>query len=280
MSATFSHLLLATEHSEFDVGAEALAFALARRCGLALAGVLPVVSNPEFETIAPQIAARSDAQASVKREQLDARARSEGVVLDLHTRHGAEPFAEIVQEGRDRAADLIIIRRRGRVGLLANLLLGELVSKVLAHAPCSVLVVPRDARMWSRKVLFGLNPHGPDDGALARAIAVAVECDLPLHIVSVIGNESERGETEQALETAVMRATALGCKARGECRLGKKHVELIAAAEASGADLLLVGRHGSDHLGRAWVGGVTQKVIGLASCPVLVHVSKTKMESP
>ena len=38
MSAVFHHLLLATEHSEFDSGAEALAFALARRCQLPLAG--------------------------------------------------------------------------------------------------------------------------------------------------------------------------------------------------------------------------------------------------
>ena len=58
MSGTFSRLLLATEHSEFDAGAEALAFAMARRCGLPLAAVLPVSSNPEFEVVAPELAAR------------------------------------------------------------------------------------------------------------------------------------------------------------------------------------------------------------------------------
>jgi len=49
----FSRLLLATEHTDFDRGAEAIAFALAARCQLALAGVMPLVSNAEFEAAAP-----------------------------------------------------------------------------------------------------------------------------------------------------------------------------------------------------------------------------------
>jgi nucleotide-binding universal stress UspA family protein len=48
---------------------------------------------------------------------------------------------------------------------------------------------------------------------------------------------------------------------------------LIAAAQACGADLLVIARHRGDSLARAWIGGVAQKVIGLAECPVLVHVS-------
>lgn len=273
MASVFSRPLLASEHSEFDVGAEALAFELARRCAVPLGCVLPVVSNPEFEAAAPQIAAQVDAQASQRRERILARANAERIELNLRTRHGLEPFAEIVEEARDAAADLIIIRRRGKRGLFANLLLGEMVSKVISHAPCSVLIVPRDAKMWSRKVLLGVNPNAPDDAALDEAAGLAIEFGVPLLVVGVIGHEGERVQVDQVVRSAVERATALGCKAQGECRLGKAHKELVEAARASGADLIVVGRHGGEHLERAWIGGVTQKTIGLAQCPVLVHVA-------
>jgi nucleotide-binding universal stress UspA family protein len=48
---------------------------------------------------------------------------------------------------------------------------------------------------------------------------------------------------------------------------------LIDAARQAGADLIVVGRRGSESLARAWIGGVAQKVIGLADCAVLVHVT-------
>ena len=72
--------------------------------------------------VAPQLAARPTPKRAARREQLAARARAEGVTLDLRVRHGEEPFAEIVDEARERAADLIVIRRRGKRSLLANLL--------------------------------------------------------------------------------------------------------------------------------------------------------------
>jgi hypothetical protein len=272
MSGPFSRLLLATEHGEFDAGAEALAFAMARRCALPLAAVLPVVSNPEFEAVAPQLAAKADAEASARRIELEMRARAAGVEMALRVRHGAEPYAEIVDEAREGAADLIVIRRRGKRGFLANLLVGEMVFKVLAHAPCSVLVAPRSAQMWSRRVLVGVDPQAPDARLLAQAAALAAECALPLRVVCVAASEATRPATQAALDGAVQRARQLGANAEGELRTGKPHQQLVEAARDCGADLLAVARHGGDSLARAWMGGTAQKVIGLAECPVLVHV--------
>ncbi|MDE1949578.1 MAG: hypothetical protein KGI35_13255, partial [Burkholderiales bacterium] len=63
MGQTFERILLASEHGEQDSGAEALAFALSQRCGLPLRLVLPIASNPEFEALAPALAARAEAEA-------------------------------------------------------------------------------------------------------------------------------------------------------------------------------------------------------------------------
>lgn len=272
MPHPFSRLLLATEHSEYDRGAEALGFALAKRCGVSLAGVLPIVSNPEYEMVAPQLAAQSDAQAAQRRAGLESAARAQGVALDLHVRRGPEPYAEIVAEARERAADLIVIRRRGKRGLLANLLVGEMVSKVVAHAPCSVLVTPQGAVLWLRRVLLGVDPQAPHRGSLAAAAAIAAECALPLHLVCVAADEAGRAGAERALADALSQARALHPTVDGAVRIGRAHEALIAAARDAGADLVVVARHGGSQLARAWIGGTAQKVIGLAECPVLVHV--------
>jgi nucleotide-binding universal stress UspA family protein len=288
MSDVFNRLLLATEHSEFDTGAEALALALAQRCNLPLVAVIPVLSNPEYEMVAPQLAEQADSRAAQGRELLQAAAAAQGVALQVHMRRGAEPFAEIVAEARAMAADLLIIRRRGRRGLLANLLVGEMVSKVVAHAPCCVLVSPRGARMWRQRVLVALDPALPDAATLAQATALAAECGLPLTVLCVATAESGRSAAQQAVDAALLQvrhqlartASGAGLVALGEVRIGRVFQELLAGAVACGADLIVLGRHGRDSLGRAWIGGVAQKVIGLAECPVLVQVNPTASTTP
>lgn len=272
MAAAFSRLLLATEHTEHDRGAEALAFALAQRCGLALGGVMPLLSNAEFEMVAPHLAAKDDAAAAAKRRSLEEAARAQGVALGLQLRHGPELYVEIVAEARERAADLIVIRRRGRRGLLANLLVGEMVHKVVAHAPCSVLIVPAAAAMWRQRVLAAIDPAAPDAEALQRACTIAADCELPLQLVCVAADAGAVPTAERAMADALARARALHAGVEGSVRVGRAHHELIAAARDHGADLIVIGRHGGDSLGRAWLGGTAQKVIGLADCPVLVSI--------
>ena len=48
----------------------------------------------------------------------------------------------------------------------------------------------------------------------------------------------------------------------------------------AGADLLVIGRRAEESLARAWLGGVAQKVIGLADMPVLVAVSLPTPSGP
>lgn len=272
MAEVFQRLLLATEHSEHDAGSERLAMALARRCQLPLAAVLPILSNPEYEAVAPQLAARAEVLAADRLAGLMALAASEGVVCAPEVRRGESLFREIVDEGRRLQSDLIIIRRRGKPGLLANLLVGEMVSQVLANAPCSVLVTPRSAQMWQRHVMVALDPAAPDAAALHQAMAVAKQCSLPLTLVAVTDGAALDATPgiEQALATA--RTQVPGAQA--EVLQGKPHLVLAAAAKRLGADLIVVGRRGEGGFARAWIGGAAQKVIGLAECPVLVAVPR------
>jgi hypothetical protein len=273
MKPPFTRLLLATEHTEFDRGAEALAFALAGRCNLPLAGVMPLVSNAEFEAAAPELAAHADAEAGAKADAVEADAAAQGVALALRVRRGDEPFEEIVAEARERRSDLIVIRRRGKRGFLASLMFGEMVGKVIAHAPCSVLLCPRAAAMWRRRVLVGVDPQGHDAGVVEQAARVAAECGIGLQLVAVAEGEGARASAEAALAAALARARPILEDVACEVRAGRPHEGLISAAAACGADLIVVGRHVHQLPGHAWIGGTAQKVIGLAEGPVLVHIA-------
>ncbi len=273
MTHPFERILLATEHTEFDSGAERLAFELVKQCGLPLPTVIPVASNPEYESVAPQIAARAEQETAAKISELRATAQAAGVAIDIAARRGQEPFREIVQEATERKADLIVLRRRGKRSFLSDLLVGEMVSKVVAHAPCSALMVPRAARMWSHGVLAAVDTS-PFAGHIASIAAkVAKQCGLPLHIISVLTHDTtaNRAASKEALAYARASAEAAGIAAPGSSMLtGKPHEQILAAAKNLGADLIVVGRHGESNLIRTPFGGTTQKVIGLAEMPVMV----------
>ena len=270
MAQLFTRLLLATEGSEFDSGAEKMAFALAQRCQLPLATVLPLVSNPEYEALAPQIAARAEQEAAVKVAKLRAQANTALVTIDLCVRRGEEPYREIVEEAQAQKCEMLIIRRRGKRGLLANLLVGEMVSKVVAHAPCHVLIVPPEARMWNQRVLVAVDPAEDGQPIMAVATGVAAQCGLPLHVVSVVAAEGLRSQAQAAVSKLVEQAQGSGVPAQGEVRIGKPFTEILAAREASASDLIVMGSRGDNRIGRALVGGVAQKVMGLSEYPVLV----------
>ncbi len=270
MAQLFTRLLLATEHTPFDTGAEAMGFALALRCQLPLVTVLPLVSNPEYEAVAPQIAAQAEREAAAKMAELRAQAEAAGVGIDLLLRRGEEPYREIVNEAMARNSDVIIIRRRGKRSFLANLMVGEMVSKVVSHAPCHVLIVPREARLWQQRVLVAAEATALGRKIVATAIAVAAQCGLPLHLVSVVHSEAQRAEADIFVIEKIKLAQSKGVMARGEVRVGTPFKEILAAQAESQSDLIVMGSRGEARLARAMIGGVAQKVMGLSEQPVLV----------
>ena len=271
MSQIFRRILLATERTEFDVGAERLALAMALRCGQPLAVVMPLTSNPEYEAVAPELAERGDRDAASRLAQFREQALAAGVEIDLTVRRGAEADREIVEEARERTADLIVIRRRGRRSFVAHLLVGEMVSKVLAHAPCSVLVVPRDAGMWSRRVLLAAEPGEQGRRLVSMATAVASECALPLSMVCVAGKAAAQRALAEAFVAEALRSAALaGVSADGEVLAGPPSAQILDSARRHAADLIVMGVRSSGRIGRALFGGVAQQVTGLSDCAVLL----------
>jgi universal stress protein A len=55
------------------------------------------------------------------------------------------PYKNIVEEAATEGVDIIVMSTHGRTGI-DHVILGSVAEKVVAHAPCPVLVVPRHER--------------------------------------------------------------------------------------------------------------------------------------
>lgn len=266
VTAPYARILLATEHTEFDSGAERVAFDLALRWGAPLAAVEPLVTNAEYEAVAPELAERADDEAHSRLERLEADARAARVSLEAVVRRETEAWRAIVAEAAERRADLVVLRRRGRTGFLAKRLVGDMVGKVAMQAPCDVLMVPRAVTGWTRGVLAAV-----DDATTAIAVAraaarLAARDDLPLWIAGIVSKAGQDAAPwiDRAADAAGMASRRTSPASGAPDAIGR-------LASAAGADLIVVGRHG--HPGaieRLMPGSTAEKLIGHAECPVLV----------
>lgn len=267
----FKSILLATEHTEFDIGAERIAFAMARRCGIPLRAVLPLLSNSEYEVEAPQLALRAEQEAARKAAELRNSAKEIGVELDIHIRRGAEAYQEIVAEAVASQTDLIVIRRRGNPGFLANLLIGEMVSKVIREAPCAVLTVPRAAEFWQHQVLAAVNDAPAASSITALAAKIAEACDMPLTLVSVVEEQTMQAATENLNAENSTHASAICRQVQGRVLIGKPVAQIVATAKEISADLIVIGRQ-RYHVIPFPLGGKSnmQQIAGALGVPTLI----------
>jgi len=108
----------------------------------------------------------------------------------------------------------------------------------------------------------------------AELIAVAVEAHLPHYAATVGEVEEERAVEEQAchrwLTAAEAYADARGVALRTEMRAGHPAQELIRAADAHQADLLMIGHSGHSAVWGRLVGTTAERVARHAHCSVLI----------
>jgi len=109
----------------------------------------------------------------------------------------------------------------------------------------------------------------------AELILLHVYMDLPAYPEITAGQveaiyEEQRGWIESALERRARSARGEGLLARAVLRTGSPAPTIAEMAREEDADLIVVGSHGRSGLDRLILGSVAERVVRLASCPVLV----------
>jgi nucleotide-binding universal stress UspA family protein len=266
VTVPYTRPLLATEHTDFDVGSERIALELAAAWRVPLAVVIPIVSNAEYEAVAPDIVSRAEAEILKGTIALRNGAAAARIGTMIQVRRGDERSQEILDEAHRLRSDLLIVRRRGKQGFLAQLLIGEMIGAVVRAAPCDVLMAPRAAQPWSRRVLAAVDGTSTAPLLARRAGRMAHAAALPLTIVTV-ATQSERVNAEAAVANAVEIARDEGARADGRVLAGPIGEAIVNLAAESSADLIVAGRSAP---GRLHFGTNAQRIVGLANCAVLI----------
>jgi nucleotide-binding universal stress UspA family protein len=281
-------LLLSADGSEFSEGATREAISLAKKCSSKLYALSVVETNPEYESLAPQLVEKEIEKARALLTSIEERAAKEGVDCVTTVRQGEYPYSYIIQEAAKQSAEMIIMGRRGRTGL-KRLVMGSVTAKVIGHAPCDVLVVPKDAKVELRKILLATDGSHYSENAAVKAIGIAKRSSAHLAVVSVVPSEGispmdvvqpemhrklsvEKGQkaAECYVDGVRKMAEREGVKVAGSTPYGRPYQAITDYAIKRKIDLIVIGSHGKAGLERLLMGSVAERVIVLSPCAVLV----------
>ncbi len=262
-------ILVATERSAFSEGAVREAISLAKKCSSTISVMTVVETNPEYETIGAQFLQKEEEEALEYLKSVKARASEAMLTCEAFLRSGDSPSRLIVEEAVQRKIDMIVIGRRGRRGL-ERVLMGSAAAKVIGHAPCKVLVVPKAARVECMNILIATDGSEYAGRAVQEAIEIARHCGSLLIAVSAITSPDEKTKAEKNVGDVVSAAQKAGVAVETITPMGKSHEVITETAAGRGVDLIVMGTYGRTGLKKLLMGSTTEKVIGMAGCAVLV----------
>jgi len=133
-----------------------------------------------------------------------------------------------------------------------------------------------------RTVLLATDLTPASEAATVQAISMAASLRARLLVVNVIDQggpvsalatvrvDQQRAIREGPLLQIVNRARARGVDAAFLLWTGEAGQGIVAAAEAEGADMVVVGTRGLDRAGRFLLGSVSDYVVYHSACPVMV----------
>jgi nucleotide-binding universal stress UspA family protein len=262
-------ILLATDMSAYSEGAIREAIKFAAKCSSKIYACLTLETNPEYESIGSNVFQKEEEEAEAHLKTIKAQAEKEGVSCETILHESMDAAEAIVDEATEKKADMIIIGRRGRKGI-AKALMGETAAKVITHAPCKVLVVPKAAQIEYKNILVATDGLTQAKAAVIEAIAMAKKTGSHLIALSAMRDETERAEATNFANEAAELAKKEGVSAEAVTPAGRSFNVIVETAGGRGVDLIVMGTYGKTGVKKLLMGSATEKVIGNAGCAVLV----------
>ncbi len=283
-----NNILICTDGSEFSQGAIREGLSLVKKTGAKVTAVSVLDFNPELQALAPDLIDKMETDIRKHLSEIREKAKEESIELTAFTVLSATPYVEIVKEAQRIGADLIVMGRRGKTGL-KKLLIGSVTKRVIGQAPCSVLVVPREAKLLCRNIFCATDGSVYGDAAAAEAVMIAKRCGAELTFISVVHAETASAfdivhsqMRHDLIAENELRAAESGLKSAREFAhkenvgyesmilAGRPYDVIISSAREKGADLIVMGSHGRTGLDKLLMGSVAERVVGSSECAVLV----------
>ncbi len=135
----YKNIVLAYDGSKFSNKALQEAISLAKSSGGSLLILSVVDITDEFESEAPGLTDKMTEKLLKSAQKALGKAVASKVKAKVEV-HVGDAYEMIVDIAKKKKADVIVMGSHGRTGL-TRLLMGSVTSRVIGHAPCSVLVV-------------------------------------------------------------------------------------------------------------------------------------------
>lgn len=191
-----------------------------------------------------------------------------------------DPVTEILTALKDYQAGLVVMGTHGRTGL-TRVRLGSVMESVMRVAGVPVLsigphVSASPAGVRFRRVLCSTDLSSRDhqicDWATKLAEMTGAELTV-LHVVEkAAGDDSPNEAIRRELCDWVSPSVRRRCSVREIIRRGNASEQI--AAEASDADLLVIGAYPRSSIGTALFGSTTETLVRIAPCPVLTTIHR------
>jgi nucleotide-binding universal stress UspA family protein len=262
-------VLLATDGSQHSEGAIREAIIFAAKCSSKIYACMALEINPEYATTSTNVFEKEEAEAEAHLASIKERAAKEGLNCETTLHEGIDAAQAIVEDAAENKVDMIVIGRHGRKGLL-KALVGELAEKVVIHAPCKVLVVPKAAKIEYRNILVATDGSGHSISAVQEAINIAKRCGSTIIALSSVRSNDELENAKTNVNAVIEMAKKEGVTAEGMTPTGRSYNVIVETAGGRGVDLIVMGIPVKTTLEKFFTGSATEKVIGTAGCAVLI----------
>jgi nucleotide-binding universal stress UspA family protein len=195
------------------------------------------------------------------------------------------PHEEILRSAETIGADLIIMGAKG-LSRLERFLLGGTTEKVVRRATCPVLTVhDGDPHLPVENILFAtdLSAYAAETWPLAARLSRELKAKTNIaHILDLRHLHHHRRRDEAVRKAVGDLENKIKIQLRNTLDLsGAEHditiadhtggiaAGLIEMADAQRCDLIVMPAHGKRPLAPSFIGGITERVVRMAHCPVM-----------
>lgn len=134
-------ILVALDGSEYSDKALDQALSMAKICNSQVYAISVVDLYPEQMELAPALLEKMSADVSATLEAAKQKADKENIACETIVHMGMSANDAIIKEAKEKQVDLIVMGTHGRTGL-KKAIMGSVAQRVIAQAPCGVLVTP------------------------------------------------------------------------------------------------------------------------------------------
>lgn len=281
----YDEILVATDGSTTAETAADTAIELARRFDASIHGITVVERDDSPADVEAAVAEETTQRGAETLAALGDRAADAGVSVTTRAVETAGPVHRtIIDYASDHDVDLIVTGTHGRTGL-NRLVLGSVAERTLRTSPVPVLTVHEDAPLTADFERVLVPTDGSDAASVAadHGVAFAAATDAAMHVVHVVDLtplSGDLGSTEviaaleesgqRAVDDVIGRAEGAGLRSVEASVLSGTAARAVSDyVEARDIDLIVMGTHGRTGLERYLIGSVTEKVVRVATVPVL-----------